>query len=140
MFPPGHRVFAVDLPGHGLSSHYPAGVTYNYMDCQQFIRRVADHFGLSRFSLLGHSMGGGMSMLFAATHPERVSRLIMLDIARPTSRKPADVVRMTRLHVDQFLQTETKLEASALPGKAPPAYTWEEAKERLIQGSSVFSF
>jgi len=50
------------------------------LDSQQFIRRVAEQLGLESFGLLGHSMGGGVSMLFAATHPERVTQLILLGI------------------------------------------------------------
>jgi len=34
----------------------------------------------------GHSMGGGMSMLFAATYPELMGNLIMLDCIKPISR------------------------------------------------------
>ena len=42
-------------------------------------------------------MGGSMCMLFAATHPEMVKRLIMIDSYKPMSRKPSSVVDMTRL-------------------------------------------
>jgi pimeloyl-ACP methyl ester carboxylesterase len=47
---------------------------YHYLDGLQYIRRVAQHFGLHKFNLIGHSMGGGMSMIFASTYPECVSR------------------------------------------------------------------
>ncbi len=81
-FPGGHRLLCVDVPGHGLSSHNPPGVPYHFADGLQVIRRVAGHFSLDRFSLLGHSMGAGMALLFAATHPEMVERLIMLDVGK----------------------------------------------------------
>ena len=42
-------------------------------------------------------MGGAMCMLFAATHPEMVRRLIMIDSYKPMSRQPNNVVDMTRL-------------------------------------------
>ena len=38
-----------------------------------------------------------MCMLFAATHPEMVRRLIMIDSYKPMSRQPNNVVDMTRL-------------------------------------------
>ena len=47
--------------------------------------------------ILGHSMGASMCMLFAATHPEMVRRLIMIDSFKPMSRDPSLVVDMTRL-------------------------------------------
>jgi len=37
--------------------------------------------------------------------------------------------------VDNFLQTEAKIDAAEASGKNPPNYTYEEARERLIQGT-----
>ena len=62
-------------------------------------------FYISNYSLLvlmmmkitGHSMGGSMCMLFAATHPEMVRRLIMIDTFKPMSRELNNMVAMTRL-------------------------------------------
>ncbi len=64
----------MDLPGNGKSSHYPDGIGYNYLDSMQFIRRVAEALGLSKFGLIGHSMGGGMASIYAGTFPEQVSQ------------------------------------------------------------------
>ena len=47
--------------------------------------------------ITGHSMGGSMCMLFAATHPEMVRRLIMIDTFKPMSRELNNMVAMTRL-------------------------------------------
>ncbi len=80
LFPSGHRILALDIPGHGFSSHNPAGFPYHFADGLTMVRRVAAHFGLSRFSLMGHSMGGGMSTIFAATHPEMVEKLVVFDM------------------------------------------------------------
>ena len=68
-FPKTQRIIAIDLPGHGLSSHLPQGVSYHYLDGLQYIRRVARHLNLETFSLIGHSMGGGMSLMYSVTHP-----------------------------------------------------------------------
>ena len=51
---------------------------------------------LLRFGLLGHSMGAGMAMLYAGTFPERVAGLVMLDLWKPVSRRPDEVVERTR--------------------------------------------
>lgn len=40
-----------------------------------------DAQGLARATLLGHSMGGKVAMLLACRHPERVERLVVVDIA-----------------------------------------------------------
>ena len=42
-------------------------------------------------------MGASMCMLFAATHPEMVRRLVMIDSYKPMSRETSQVVDFTRL-------------------------------------------
>merc|ERR1712029_475078 len=65
-FPPEqHRLIAIDIPGNGFSSPYPKGFPYHLVDGLQCIKRVANHFNLKTFNLMGHSMGSGMSMLYA---------------------------------------------------------------------------
>ena len=41
-------------------------------------------------------MGAGMAMLYAGTFPERVAGLVMLDLWKPVSRRPDEVVERTR--------------------------------------------
>ena len=72
------HVSALDLRNHGSSPHADemtyeamAGDVVAWMDAQ----------GLARVTLLGHSMGGKVAMLLACRHPERVTRLIVVDIA-----------------------------------------------------------
>ena len=48
-----HKLIAIDVPGHGYSSHYPLGFNYHYMDGIQYIKRVASHYNLTTFNLLG---------------------------------------------------------------------------------------
>ena len=68
-FPENQRIFAIDVPGHGFSSYNSPGFSYHSLDGLQYIRRVADFYNLEKFNLIGHSMGGGMSFVFAVTHP-----------------------------------------------------------------------
>ena len=68
-FPENQRIIAIDIPGHGFSSHNAPGFSYHYLDGLQYIRRIADFYNLEKFNLIGHSMGGGMSFVFAVTHP-----------------------------------------------------------------------
>ena len=129
-FPKTQRIIAIDLPGHGLSSHFQPGVTYHYLDGLQYIRRVAIHFNLEKFNLIGHSMGGGMSLMYSVTHPEHVNRLVMLDAIKPISRSIDSIVQRTRASVDDLLSIENKLNT----GKSSH-YTYEMALKRLLEGS-----
>ncbi|UYZ58696.1 alpha/beta fold hydrolase [Hymenobacter latericus] len=74
------RVIAVDLRNHGRSPHAPE---HSYELMAQDVLELFDHLGLdgSQLTLLGHSMGGKVAMRLALSHPERLARLVVLDIA-----------------------------------------------------------
>lgn len=76
-FAENHRVIALDMPGHGGSdsldtdAQLPAFVGW----CAE----VVDALGYTRVSIAGHSMGALIAAGFAASHPERVSRVALLN-------------------------------------------------------------
>lgn len=73
-----YHVLAPDLRNHGRSPHAEA-MDYAVL-CEDVVAWM-DALGLGRVTLLGHSMGGKTAMLLACRHPERVERLIVVDIA-----------------------------------------------------------
>ena len=88
--------------------------------------------GWDSFGLLGHSMGAGIASLYAATFPEKIKALIMIDLIKPVSRRTDELVERTRNAVEGRLDFEAK--AAARPEKVYP--TFEKALERLIEGST----
>lgn len=72
------EIHIVDQRNHGKSFH-DSNHTYELMSAD--LLRYLDAKGLDRISLLGHSMGGKTAMLFASLHPERVEKLVVVDIA-----------------------------------------------------------
>lgn len=70
-------VIAVDMRNHGDSPRFP---TQSYADMAGDLAEVIAAYGDSA-DVLGHSMGGKAAMVLALTHPERVRRLIVADIA-----------------------------------------------------------
>ena len=72
-----HRVIRIDLPGSGLSEPDPAG---SYTDARsiQMLVALMDELGLDRASVVGHSIGGRIAWTFAALHPERIDRLVLV--------------------------------------------------------------
>ncbi|WP_229720678.1 alpha/beta fold hydrolase [Dyella nitratireducens] len=73
------RVIALELPGHGHSSHLPAGISYHYIDYVSAVLSAADALGLERYTLLGHSLGAGIASLAAAATPQRIDRLFLIE-------------------------------------------------------------
>ena len=106
---PNLSLLCLDYPGHGLSSHLPPGQIYHYLEANRYLRLVVDHLGLDKFGLIGHSMGAGMSSIFAATYPEMVQALVMIDLVKPVGRARESVVERTRLSVDNQISIENKL-------------------------------
>lgn len=73
------RVIALDLPGHGHSGHLAAGASYHYVDYVQAVLATAGALRLDHYALLGHSLGAGIAALVAATSPERIERLLLIE-------------------------------------------------------------
>lgn len=74
---PTHRVLAMDLRGRGLSDKPPTG--YSLREHGEDILALLNDQGLDRPVLMGHSLGAFIALAFAAEHPQRVDRLILVD-------------------------------------------------------------
>ncbi len=73
-----HQVMALDARNHGKSPHAPE-MTYDAMVADTLA--WMDEQNLAKATIVGHSMGGKTAMLLACRHPERVERLVVVDIA-----------------------------------------------------------
>ncbi len=71
------RVLRLDLPGFGLTG---ADATGDYSDARSHavILALMGRLGLQRVALVGSSMGGRIAWSFAAAHPDRVTRLVLM--------------------------------------------------------------
>ncbi len=85
----GLQILAIDLPGHGHSQHRPAGARYHLLDYLPAVTEALDALGLNDAILMGHSLGGAIAGLIAATVPDRVKSLILLEAIGPLSEPEA---------------------------------------------------
>jgi pimeloyl-ACP methyl ester carboxylesterase len=76
---PGHTVYAIDMIGFGASSKTPAEITINTQAAAVIALLDAAH--IKKADLVGNSVGGWVSAMIAASHPDRVGRLILVDAA-----------------------------------------------------------
>lgn len=74
---PAYRVIAYDLRGRGESDKPDKG--YSLALHNDDLEGLLDHFNLKKPVLVGHSLGAHIALRFAATHPERVSKLVLVD-------------------------------------------------------------
>lgn len=77
-FASNFEVHILDLRNHGRSFHSD---DFNYDLMVEDLLNYSQHYHLKNITLLGHSMGGKMAMLFAVTFPDLISKLIVVDIS-----------------------------------------------------------
>jgi len=71
------RIIRIDLPGFGLTGPDPTG---DYTDARSIAVLLAllDRLGVQRATFIGNSMGGRIAWAFAAAHPDRVAKLVLI--------------------------------------------------------------
>lgn len=74
----GFACYAIDLRNHGRSPHSD-DISYSLMAAD--VKELMDDLSIDKIILMGHSMGGKVAMFFSELFPERVEKLIVVDIA-----------------------------------------------------------
>jgi len=93
---PGLRVIAPDLRGRGRSNGLTgrAGLAAHARD----LAAVLDALEVDRTVVVGHSMGAFVGLVFADLHPDRVSRLVLVDgglpLDVPTGLAPEEIIQL----------------------------------------------
>lgn len=123
-----YRVIRFDMPGFGLTGADPTG---DYTDARSIAVLLAllDRLGLPTATITGNSMGGRIAWTFAAVHPERVARLVLIapdGFASPGTEygKPQRVPLMMRLL--PYTLPLPMLRANLVPAFADPARLTED--------------
>lgn len=96
-------IIAPDCRGHGDSGWVGAGGYYHFPDYVLDLDNVVQRLGAETIKLIGHSMGGTVSLLYSGTFPERVAKLVLIEGIGPAGMNFPDApVRMekwiTELH------------------------------------------
>jgi len=148
-----HTVFLLDLRNHGRSFHSD---DFDYPSMADDVNRFIRQQGLKTVSIIGHSMGGKTAMQFAYLYPERLKKLVVVDIA-PKAYPPQnidavnalfnmDLTRVSRLNqADELLKTsipDTSERMSHLKNlKRDPdgTYYWQVNLETIRRNYSFIS-
>jgi pimeloyl-ACP methyl ester carboxylesterase len=87
-----HRVIRVDRPGSGYSPPLPGG-SQRLSDQADAIAALIDELGLEQPVLVGHSLGGALSLTVAHRHPDKVGGLALIAPATQPVRNVPEVFR-----------------------------------------------
>lgn len=74
------NVYAIDLPGHGDSSK-ELSLGYRLVDQVRYLEAILDRLGLEQVHIMGNSMGGAVTALYAAQYPNRVESALLFNPA-----------------------------------------------------------
>ncbi|MCU0514793.1 MAG: alpha/beta hydrolase [Anaerolineae bacterium] len=92
----GYRVIAFDRPGFGLSDK-PAEFNYAVTHQADVLATLLDVLLLENAVIIGHSAGGNVAAHFALRHPQRLTRLVLVDAAVLAGGPPPFVGRLVGL-------------------------------------------
>jgi len=115
----GWFTIAPDLRGRGQSDKPPHGygIPYHVND----LLALCDVLRLPRVQLIGHSLGAQIGYFFAAIHPKRLGRLVLVDAG---GRVPADALQAIAPSLQRLGQVYPSIDAYLEERKRSPIHTW----------------
>ncbi len=99
------HIVVPDVRGHGESAWSPDGA-YQYRDQVSDLAGLVDQLGLTRFVLIGTSMGGIIAMAYAEAHAERLLGLVINDIGPDVEGGSQRITRMVGARPEEFATLE----------------------------------
>lgn len=81
---PNLQLAAVDSPGTGFSSQYPAGVIPYWKNDAFLMLNLIEALKWEQFDIIAHSLGSLLATVLAIAQPKQVRKLVFLDILGPT--------------------------------------------------------
>ncbi|MBX3708046.1 MAG: alpha/beta hydrolase [Pseudomonadales bacterium] len=122
-----YHIIAPDLRGHG-DSQWMIGGSYNQVDYVYDVAQLLRQIDRNPVTIIGHSLGGSISLLYTGLFPENVRKLIAIEGMGPS---PAMVRERMEQPVEDRLRTWVD-DLRRLSGRTPRRYaSLEEAYERM---------
>ncbi|MCB1739493.1 MAG: alpha/beta hydrolase [Gammaproteobacteria bacterium] len=121
-----YHIIAPDLRGHG-DSQWSIGGNYHLADYVYDIAQLLHQTGLTPVTIIGHSLGGAISLHYSGAFADNVTRLVAIEgMGRPPEKRTEE----QRAPTERFGQWLTEMRE--LSGRIPKRYpTLEDAFERM---------
>jgi len=127
---PTHHYVALDFYGHGRTSHPPVGGVFSFYELVIHLRRVMEHFNFAKISIIGHSMGANIGLIYGSCYPGAIERLVMLDLIKPVLLPLAWHPQTTSEAIETVLKHEKKMLK-----RQPKSYEFEELVTRYVDAT-----
>lgn len=93
-----YQVISVDLPGFGLTGPHPRS-SYSAFAYASFLDSLVEKLSLKKFHLAGNGLGAEIAWFYAAEHPQRLNKLILLDAPGFEPRRTPWIIWLARTPV-----------------------------------------
>ena len=150
---PSVRIIAPDFLGHGYSDRRDF-FDRSLVAQTAMIIKLMDHLGIERAHFVGHDTGGGVSLIMAIHHPERVAKLVlanvvaydswpiddMIALGNPNwrSKSPKEVADFLAAGLPDGIHNKDRLTSEFTAGIVAP-YSDEEGKISIIRNASALN-
>lgn len=124
------RLIVPDLRGRGQSEAPASG--YSMEDHARDAVALLDSLGLARVIVVGHSFGGFLGIYLAATRPERVEKLVVIDAAMTLNPRVGEMLRPS---LDRLTRTYASADAYLAEVRGAPYMdnAWDPAIEQYFR-------
>ena len=129
------NLVAVDMAGHGQSSHRLGASPYNIWEDVPEIFAIADQLGWQEFALLGHSRGGIIATIAAGTFPLRITHVALIEGVLPEPTRVEDAPKQLALSI-KSIKAQTIKKLSLYPDVASAIAIRERGMFPLSYGAA----
>ncbi len=122
-----YHVVAPDLRGHG-DSQWLVGGSYTHMDFAYDIAQLVHQVASDKVTIIGHSLGGSVSLMYAGMYPELVEKLIVIEGLGPSKRMRKMFSKIPHHERMRIWVNDLRSASARLPKRYP---TLEDAFKRM---------
>ena len=147
---PSYRIIRLDLPGAGLTGPVGSG-DYSIANTMRTIDQLMDRLDEQRFAVVGTSLGGVVAFRYAATRPERVAALVLMNSAgvewgnaniippQPQRYNESLSATVSRADIQTILSAVIPDPAKLLPGRVERALDYHRREGRDAEAAAIVS-
>ncbi|ORX91650.1 alpha/beta-hydrolase [Basidiobolus meristosporus CBS 931.73] len=147
---PGWRIYAIDWLGMGRSSRsaFPHGKRYSRTEEERVsnaenffvdsLERWREKNGIEEMTLLGHSMGGYLSAVYAMKYPNRVNKLILASPVGIPKNQYKEPEENKNISLQNSQPNEFSNRRRVLPGWAVKLWNWNVTPQSIVRFTGRF--